>query len=462
MERTITAQNRELLWKAMRRNGMEIAMPCGGTGKCGKCTVILDGEKVRSCSTYIEGTHTVVCQDGDAGVILADAPCEIEASGNKKGLGAAVDLGTTTLVVSVYDLETGALIKTESCWNCLKTYGADVISRIDYIKNNGALSELSLKIRTQVADITAPLGVRRICVAGNTVMQHIFAGIDPSSIAVSPFEPKTLFEGCTDELEGAQVLYSPCVAGYVGGDITAGILASGIAGKEGRYLYIDVGTNGEMALGGKDGFLCCSCACGPAFEGAQISCGMPGLEGAVSHVKPDGDRLAVETIADAKPAGICGSGLVDLAAALLARGDMDGTGRLYPGEVEIADGIGITQSDIRQLQLAKAAVRAGIAVLMKESGTEFEDIDSLVLCGGFGTFLDTDSACAIDMLPKELSGRTVSCGNTSLRGAALALLDDGGFEKALEIKNKCKYLELSGNGNFDDEYIEHMTFGEDI
>ncbi|MBR6840294.1 MAG: DUF4445 domain-containing protein, partial [Oscillospiraceae bacterium] len=291
-------------------------------------------------------------------------------------------------------------------------------------------------------------------------------------IAVAPFTPRTLFEDSEH--------FAPCAAGYVGGDITAGLLASGLFEKEGKYLFLDVGTNGEMALGGSRGFTCCAVASGPAFEGAGIVCGMAGVDGAVSRVGLRDGKLFYEVIGGGEAKGLCGSGLVDLAALLCREGIVTASGLLLPPDEapdqwaaylkEDEDGNGVffltpsvylTARDIRQLQLAKAAVAAGIRVLLKKSGTDLCEIQGLYLAGGFGSFLDPHSAADIGMLPKELTEKTTVLGNASLAGASMALTDEGARARLRDIQRACRYIELSGDRGFNEEYPEQMFFYEE-
>ena len=270
------------------------------------------------------------------------------------------------------------------------------------------------------------------------------------------------------------------MAGYVGGDITAGLLASGLWERDERSLFLDIGTNGEMALGGRDGFLCCAVASGPAFEGAGISCGMTGTEGAVAHVRAENGALRLEVIGGGKARGICGSGLLDLAALLCRERVISASGLLLPPEEapekwkaylgEDGDGNGIfyltpdvylTARDVRQLQLAKAAVAAGIRVLLKKSGVDVSELDGLCIAGGFGSFLDPKSAAEIGMLPAELADRTETLGNASLKGAGMALLDETARARLYDIQRACRYIELSGDADFNDEYPEQMAFYEE-
>lgn len=409
------------------------------------------------------------------------------------GCGAAVDLGTTTVVIELYSLSRRPPhpIGVISDWNAQLSYGSDVITRVQYIMTHAdGLDVLSERIRGQIADLTRSLceqhqipfsEVKQISVAGNTIMQHIFAGIDPSSIAAAPYTPQTLFTDDTPmhfaEFPDADVFFSPCVSGYVGGDITSGLLSSGLLHHPGCALFLDIGTNGEMALCENGQFLCCSVASGPAFEGAEITCGMRSVPGAVSRVTQDGPAFSIDIISNAEPLGICGSGLIDLLAVLLKAEIIDETGRLLPpdeapkalaqyltedengnGIFHLTDGISFTAADVRMLQLAKAAVAAGIDILLKEAGKTTSDIDTLYLAGGFGTYLNPENAASIGMIPQELAAKTKGLGNSSLAGMRICLIRPQRRGELMEIQRRCRYLELSGNPDFNDLYIDHLSF----
>ena len=483
--RALEARPGESLLELLRRSGFPVTAACGGNGTCGKCKVRLgDGREVLACRTPAEECRVIIEENG--GVICTESAatvCSVEA---REGLGAAVDIGTTTVAVKLFDLRDGRELGVKSAWNVQTPYGADVITRCQYImEHEDGLERLSGLIREQVFGMADELRrgekIDEIFIAGNTVMEHIFMGLSPASIAVAPFKPLSLFDGGEVFREKDAALYcAPCVAGYVGGDITAGLLASGLDEKDECSLFLDVGTNGEMALGGRDGFLCCAVASGPAFEGAGISCGMASAGGAVSRVCWTQGGPDFQVIGGGEPKGICGSGLLDLLAMLLKLGIVDETGRLLPpdeapegfdrwltedengnGVFHLTDSVYLSAADVRQLQLAKAAVAAGIEVLTETARIRIEDVDRLYLAGGFGVHLDPHSAAAIGMLPDCLKDRTVSIGNSSLAGAAQALLDRKKRDQLLKIKEKCQYLELSGNQDFNRLYPEHMMFGEE-
>ena len=469
----------ENLLAFLRTHGYFVDAPCGGNGTCGKCKVFLrvgETEKaVLACQTVLTQGCTVTLPRRAADLSWNDSAGARTFAPNRTGLGAAVDLGTTTVAVKLYDLADGAYLGTETAWNVQKAFGADVISRIGCcIERSDGLALLGDAVRGQIREMLQALckksgrfygEILEIFLAGNTVMQHIFADLSPASIASAPFTPLSLFVGNAPyDFDGIPVYLSPCVAGYVGGDITAGLLSTKLHEKKGKSLFLDVGTNGEMALGGQDGFVCCAVASGPAFEGAGIECGMNASFGAIHKVELTDGGLTYEVLGGGEAEGICGSGLLDLVACLLDLGYLDESGCLAEDEhgeavFYLTDKVYITQKDVRQLQLAKAAVAAGIQRLMHSEHVTFADIDALYLAGGFGNRLNPASAVRIGMLPRELL--TVPCGNSALAGAEAALLDPAARDTLREIKAKCRYLELSSDAAFNDLFIEEMSFPEE-
>lgn len=490
----------ETLMEALRRAGAAVNAPCGGNGKCGKCRVKAtswNGEFrwYLACRTYVERDMEILLPADEAGgVICAEGGEEILSSGGT-GYGAAVDIGTTTVVLRLYDLQTGTGLGSRRDWNVQRPYGADVVTRMQYImEHDDGLARLTGLIRGQVLgmleELCAEAGIRRaevhtLFVAGNTVMEHIFAGFDPKAIALAPYVPEQYFDDgavyTIPEWPGLSVCYAPCVAGYVGGDITAGLLSTYLYGRPGNHLFLDVGTNGEIALCTEKEILTCSVACGPAFEGAEISCGMSSVPGAIRRVDWVDGELQLDVIGDGAPKGLCGSGLLDLLAVLLRLGVVDETGRLLPPEEapegleayldEDEDGNGIfyltedcsvyfTAGDVRKLQLAKGAVAAGISVLLQEAGLRPESVWDVYIAGGFGTAMRQESAVAIGMIPAALK-RVSAQGNTSLFGAAAALCDRERRETLFAIQKACRYLELAVNPAFTQAFMECMMFEEE-
>ena len=400
------------------------------------------------------------------------------------GCAAAIDLGTTTTALRLYDLATGHALATCADWTALAPYGADVITRIQYtIDHQDGLTRLSSLLRQQLKALLTralsqagrqPAELKRTVTAGNTVMQSLLAGVSVRPLAVAPFCPETFFRQSSGlTLLDAPLYCVPCAAGFVGGDITAGLLASGLARRAGHFLFLDIGTNGEMALGGMDGFTCCAVAAGPAFEGAGIACGMLGVDGAVSRVRYSG-AFKMNVIGGGEAAGLCGSGLIDLTALLLRLGVIDEGGRLLPpedapeafrryltrdengcGVFHLTDRVYLTAADVRALQLAKAAVAAGVQILLAQQGLTLSALDGLYLSGGFGMYLDPASAAAIGMLPRLPAAKLHSVGNAALSGAAqLALRGD--MSAADGIVNRLTYLELSGRPDFADAFAKNI------
>lgn len=505
-----SAQEGQTVLSALQEAGcVEVDAPCGGNGTCGKCLIEVSGnvkppaedEQQRlpagsslrlACRCVIEGDCTVHPAALTVGAVVAsegqNASFPLTA---RKGLGAAIDIGTTTVVLYLYDLSDGRRLALRSGQNRQRAFGADVISRVHHGNTAaGGLEQMSQAIRTQLAGYLAETcgevgravdEVREIAVAGNTIMEHIFAGLSPSSIAVAPFTPLSRFgdtaAGQDCGLTG-QVYRFPCVAGYVGGDITAGLLSSGAYRAEEPVLFLDIGTNGEMGIGSRDGFLTCATAAGPAFEGAEITCGMSGTDGAISRVWLEEGRLRYSVLGGGQARGICGSGLVDALAVLLELGAVDETGRLLPPEeaeeevlpwleetdsevrfyLDEARTVCVTDGDVRKLQLAKAAVAAGIQTLLVKAGLREEQVSALYLAGGFGNYIDQNSAAAIGLLPDSMLDRIVPVGNSAGMGAVAWLLSDQARAELEEFLPRCSYLELSGCPEFNDAYIECMMF----
>ncbi|MCL2097104.1 MAG: ASKHA domain-containing protein [Oscillospiraceae bacterium] len=400
--------------------------------------------------------------------------------------GAAVDIGTTTAAVYLYSMTDGKLIGVAAKENPQRLFGADVITRINYtIENPEGLDNLKNLILSLVFELIYNLcgennintkNIYYIVLAGNTVMQHIAMGLSPETIAFAPFTPVSLFgfETDFDSLgvknidmnQSAKIYFPPAFASYVGGDISSGIIASGIDLSEKLVLFLDIGTNGEIGLGNKNSLAFCATAAGPAFEGAHIKFGMAGVPGAINKIELDeSNNIIYETINKTEPKGICGSGIIDAVSVMLELEVLDETGRIIGGEKTdgenifyITPDIYITQKDIREIQLAKASVCAGIITLLHHTGKTISDIDELVLAGGFGAHINKKSACRIGLIPKELEDKIITAGNAAGTGASALLLDLSSVERIEKTAEISKYIELSGDGFFMDEYIEQMTF----
>lgn len=507
-----------------------IEAPCGGKGTCGKCKVTVTKpyyKEVLACQTKIcdgmeiivgSGTITGVGTDmneakvsaSDEMVVLVDRKSDMQENpvsvyGNHSsnaGTLAACDIGTTTVVCYLIDKETGQIIAVRSGANPQRSFGADVLSRIDAAaraddndKANGGLqlmqSQIVSLLNGFISEMLTECGRTEVClfsVAGNTVMCHLLMGISPEKLGRAPFMPDEYFgrefNPLDIGLENCQtMIIFPAVSGFVGGDITAGMMETVNCRK--LTLYLDIGTNGEMALGKGDRYVCCATAAGPAFEGAQIEMGMPASRGAVDKVWLEGRRIRYSVIGNDRPVGLCGSGLIDALAILLKAGIIDENGTILSGQelpilfrsyvfeqeaedaaqssesslaVHIAPGVYITQEDIRKLQLAKGAIAAGIDILFKEYGCKPCDLDILTFAGGFGNYIDKASAAAIGLFPPELLDRAKEVGNAAGNGAVSAALSQEAWESALDISGKMRYIELASYPHFDEIYVEHMNF----
>ena len=417
--------------------------------------------------------------------------------------GAAVDIGTTTVAAYLYSLTSGRFMGVAAKENPQRAYGADVISRINYaIENESGLKILQNLARSLISeligDLCAANGVGKddvysVVLTGNTVMQHIAAGLSPKNIAFTPFTAVSLFgfeitakefgDICVNE--NAPVYFPPAFASYVGGDIAAGIIASDTDICDELRLFLDIGTNGEIGLGNKDSLVFCATAAGPAFEGAHIKLGMAGVNGAVNKIYlGEKNEIICETIGDSAPKGLCGSGIIDAVALMLEIGAIDETGRILESDeeddmpekyrnfsenlcendgenvfvIDKKNNIYITQKDVREIMLAKAAVSAGIMTLLKYGGKTAGDIGELILAGGFGAHIDKKSACKIGLIPEELEDKIIIAGNTAGMGAVSVLLDNSAAGRIGKISGISKYIELSGDEFFRNEFVERMMF----
>ena len=477
----------------LQAHRVDIRATCGGVGKCGRCQVLVrndEGLGYRlACTTPVsDGMEVVVERAGAMEVLQSGTTRAFPPDEGASGYGMAVDIGTTTVVAHLHDLATGERLATVARANPQIAFGSDVISRISASVDGkldlmtgiiqDALREMKSKLCVEAG--ASPDAVQDVSIAGNTVMQHIAMGLPPDTIGVNPFTPLSLF-GDVHEVEGlGSCRLARCIAGYVGGDITAGMLACGID-EGGTRLFLDLGTNGEMALAVNGRIFCCATAAGPVFEGANVRFGMPASPGAISKVSYEDGAVKTQVVGDVAPIGLCGTGLIDAVALMVRLGIVDETGRLQDAdEIEgpqaalvgceddrnvfylVPDrSVYITQDDVRNLQLAKAAVCGGVLTMADAAGIDIAAIDTLQIAGGFGAYLNLESAAAIGLFPAELLPRAESVGNTSGEGATALLLSQVARDREEEIACKCDYLELSTSSEFNEFYIEMMEFDPD-
>ena len=440
---------------------------------------------------------TAVCSDGEL----------IRVRGGRGPVpvcGIAFDVGTTTVVGYLMDLTTGAQIGVSALMNPQVVYGDDVISRLSFVADEkdglhklhstivAALNEITEALARQ-ARIT-PRDIYEMTFVGNTCMHHLFLGIDPRHLAPTPFVPVVSepIRVYAEELDlnvhpHAHVHALPNISGYVGADIVGDILASGLFDAEGNVVLVDIGTNGEIVLSARGQMIACSTAAGPAFEGARISCGMRGAPGAIDGVVFE-DDVAYTTIDNARPRGLCGSGLLDVAAEMVRVGIVDPSGRIVDrddphlsapdrirvriqagengndfllvpeGEGEDGNAIYITSRDIRELQLAKSAIRSGMDILMEEIGVSYSELSHVLLAGAFGNYLRKESASAIGLLPPIPVEKILSIGNAAGEGAKLALISRVERKRAAVLARQVQYIELSTRADFMEKFTDNMFF----
>ncbi len=455
----------------LQKHGITFPSPCGGNGRCGKCIVMLWGQVSSPDEREEQAGCRLACRarllgDARGELFHTDVPfASIDSSGytpteELRALSAAVDIGTTTLAVKVFDAD-GASVGNASCLNPQRTYGGDVISRIDAALH-GKQEELQVCVAESLLSLLHQAGGDRaenLVFTGNTSMLYLLTGRPPHSIAVSPFRADTLF-GQEILWQDRPVYLPPCINAFVGADTTCAVLASGMTERAETALLCDIGTNGELALWKDSRLYVTSTAAGPAFEGAEITCGCGYIPGAVDKVWAVGGRIYTHTVENKPAVGLCGSGLLDAAAAMLETGFMDETGAMDGDLVLTANGgsITLTQKDIRKLQLAKGAIAAGIQVLLRQAGVAEAEVQTVYLAGGFGTHLSPAGAAKIGLIPYSFAGKTVPLGNAALTGACMILCQKGAKEKALEIAKASIHIELGGSEDFNNAFVEHMLF----
>ncbi len=405
-------------------------------------------------------------------------------------LAVAVDLGTTGLAVAVIDAARGEVIAQGTALNPQTTCGGDVISRITMASESpeqlAQLQNLALDgIANLILDTAGPRNISRIMAAvisGNTTMTYLLAGVQPKGLAQSPYRPIFIKSLDLSHLAarlrldpGAKVVTPPCISAYVGGDITAGVLAVGLKKLAGTVLYIDIGTNGEIVLSHQGRLVATSCAAGPALEGMNIIRGQRATPGAVDSFSMTPDyKYKYTTIAEAPPTGICGSGLIDLTAALVDRKLIDATGRLKPpaeippsaawlkdladGRFNFANGVFLDQKDIRQVQLAKGAIAAAVEMLLGRLGLTEKDLDEIIIAGAFGFHLKPESLKSTSLIPRDYQGPGRFVGNSSLAGAARMLLTPAAVEQLDAIAAETSVLELGFDPQFQNIFIKNLKF----
>ena len=522
---TIMVKERESILDVLAARDSAISAVCGGSGRCGKCKIkVLSGylpastadkayfteEELQAgmrlaCKAYPSEPLQIALQfhQESAFEVLGDS---VQSSSRSSGavaggraekkdartvaaysaieapLGIAIDIGTTTIAVQLLETITGKKLAVYTSINHQRSFGADVISRI-LASTQGKEEELRRLIRKDLADgvrsVVGKAGVLpeqigEAAIAGNTTMIHLLMGYDCKGLGKFPFTPVNI-EMITDTYESiigddflkATVHILPGISAFVGGDIVAGLYSCDFDIQKEYSLLIDLGTNGEIALGNQDKIMVTSTAAGPAFEGGSITFGVGSIEGAISGVTIDGQGTHICTIADKTPVGICGTGVIEAVSELVRTELIDDTGCLDDmyfddgyilGEAEDGTKILLTQADIREVQLAKAAVRAGVETLFLRYGIEKEAVSRVYLAGGFGFKLDCEKAIQIGMIPECFAGKIETVGNSSLGGAVKFLLSKENRERVSAIGRNAREINLSPDKDFNQLYMDAMYF----
>ena len=393
--------------------------------------------------------------------------------------GMGIDIGTTTIAFSLVDLSTGARLRSTSILNSQRQFGADVISRLQK-GGEGYIEQLRDCVRSDISRGISELcgegqdSVVQVVIAGNTTMLHLLVGMRGDSMALYPFNPTTVarIETTTADLLGSlpidcEVTVLPSLGAYIGADIVSGMMCCGMDRALGISLFIDVGTNGEMAVGNKDKILCASTAAGPAFEGANITWGTGSVPGAIASVNLKDDEVIFETIGNIPPVGICGSAVVDIVAACLREGKIDSTGlfiakgddrELKIVQNQAGEWISFRQKDVREFQLAKSAIRSGLEILLQEYGCRWTDVEQVYLAGGFGAMMDVKNAIEVGLFPRELQNKIRSVGNTSLGGTVQYMLYSERREAMENLIRIATVVDLSRHQAFNDLFMENLNF----
>ncbi|MCD6354349.1 MAG: DUF4445 domain-containing protein [Prolixibacteraceae bacterium] len=461
-----------------------VEFPCGGKGVCGSCKVkLLEGEleidaaqqarldKLKlgnnwrlACFCRAKSNITLEISQFE-NIILADSSTFDFTP--QQGFGIAVDLGTTTVVVQLLNLENGHVLDAVTAINPQSKFGGDLISRIQSCLD-GNQQEMQMLIRQQIGKmiqsvlIKHPVDISRIAIVGNTVMHHIFSGLNVQPLSFYPFESPDLgMQKFTPEKlnwelsQNAEIRFFPSIGSFVGSDILAGIAATKMAGRDNFTVLIDLGTNGEIVVGNRDKIICASTAAGPAFEGAKISQGMRATTGAISSVELVDGHLISHVIGNVPAKGICGSGLIDAMAILLQQGKIGMFGEINSGEdkIDLGNKVFLTQQDIREFQLAKAAIAAGVQILLNRLNISFAEIENVFIAGGFGNFLNIKHVIQTGLIETD-EDKIVKLGNTALIGAKMFLFEKTEFTQ--KILSKTTHVNLEADPNFQDIYVDKL------
>ncbi len=506
-DKTIHCEKGSNLLKVLQEADISVNNACNGKGTCGKCKVGIrklkepsERQIVLSClETIFEDVEIeLFSEEKEHKVLTKGWMPDFQKDDFSDGYGLAIDIGTTTVVVSLVDLPTGNILAEAAALNAQKKFGMDVLTRITYEYENPEQGKSDLQkaivesLNQMIQDICKEAKVSEkeiveIVVAANCTMTHMLLGVDARSIGKSPYQPqfldsKTLYAKeigiCADE---QTILYClPQVSGYIGADIVAGTYISELEKEKGNVLFIDIGTNGEIVLASNGKLLCCSCAAGPALEGMNISSGMRAADGAIENVIISKDGIEIEVIGNSSPQGLCGSGILAVVRELLKTGIVKSSGAFIKKEsldeqdyrhpliqmngskreLVLSENpkIIVTQGDVRQVQLAKGAILSGFIALLNKANIEMKDLKKVYIAGQFGAHLSKDLLTGVGILPKELEERLVYIGNSSKTGAYMALMSSNSKCEMEKLAKKMDYMELAETENYEKIFSQAMIF----
>lgn len=517
----IECNSGENLLAVLQKNKVYVNNACNGKGTCGKCKVkVLNGdvsemseaERKMLTSSEIESGIRLSCMVEALGdieiqiendttamsVLMSGYIPDFEKDSNLTGYGVAIDIGTTTVALSLVELSTGKIIAESSCMNAQRAYGQDVLTRITYEIEEGDKGIADLKkaiidsINAEVNKLCATnnIDVNEIIsysIAGNCTMTHMVLGVDARAIGKAPYKPIFLDSQTRNAVDSGFVgskdatLYTlPQVSGYIGGDILAGAYVCDLKNKKGNSFFLDIGTNGEMVLSGNGKMVSCSCAAGPALEGMNITCGMPALPGAIDSVVIDKEegKAKITIIGNEAPKGICGSGILEVMSELIRNELVKPTGAFVKSSklseddkrrdlliedesgsgCRLAETVSVTQKDVRQIQLAKGAILSGFRTLVNKCNMEDKDIDEVIIAGQFGSHLSAKALTGSGLLPKDLENKIEYVGNTSKTGAYMALMSGKVRSEMEKLAKEIEYFELAESENYEQLFVECMRF----
>ncbi|MDR1493810.1 MAG: ASKHA domain-containing protein [Planctomycetaceae bacterium] len=516
--KTLFVKSGASVLEAARAAGVALESPCNGTGKCGKCRVKIHSENTLACQIFITQDTTVFIEskenenrtlkilsdgksfsyplkpfiskrfDGEKTIVYGGDVVFATESGDTTSLsyGIVADIGTTTLVASLVNLSDGKEVATESRLNPQSTYAQDVLSRIHFASDAAGLTTLQdvllNAINEMIKNLAAKAGIDanfiyEVVYSGNTAMLHLACGVNPQPLGQYPYVSQIrggerISASRLNVSPFGQIYLPPIISSFVGADITSGILALQLYEQKETVLFIDVGTNGEIMLARNGCLAATSTAAGPAFEGMNIACGMRAGNGAVEsfNIADDGG-VSFQAIGDVPATGICGSGLLDVAGELVRTGILEKNGRFASNAATerlrdkdgkkayfITDNVYLSQNDVRQIQLAKGAIRSGVAALLTTLNLTANDVNRVEIAGSFGYHLNEKSLLNIGLLPPELKGKVQFVGNTAQSGGIAFLLNADFREKMTQVAADVQKIELSNNKNFQNLFIDSLRF----